>query len=114
MIFTTLLLGVSSGYAGLALGIARWRADTGRSEQADARSGHLAQTWILGRGLLEAIALHAAYRVLLYLDQARLAGLVVVLAALYLFSRFAMESTARSFVRVTRGGQRRTEDSHEA
>jgi RsiW-degrading membrane proteinase PrsW (M82 family) len=87
LVFTTLLLGVSSGYAGLALGQARFQSGG---------AGDATRYGIFARGLTEAILLHAAFRFLLYLEQPRLAGVVVVLAALYLFSRFAVVRFTRT------------------
>ena len=78
-LFTTLVLGVSSGYAGLALGEVRRAAPATRA----------AEYAILARGLFEAIFIHATFRILVLLGQPALAGVMTLLAAVYLFSRFA-------------------------
>jgi protease prsW family protein len=81
LLYATLLVGTAAGYAGFSLGTVRL------SERRSTSSTVLAT---LLRGLGEAILIHTAFRFLLFLDQDRLAGAVVLLAALYLFSRFAV------------------------
>lgn len=80
LLFTTLMLGVASGYAGLALGQVRLRRSTSR----------MSAMMVIARGLFEAIFLHTTFRVLILLEQPTLAGVMTLLAAVYLFSRFAV------------------------
>lgn len=93
MLFTTLMLGVSSGIAGMGLGVAlAARADLLPSSVP--RRERFSFPLLLGLG--GAVAFHASFRLLTLLDQPRLAGAAAVLGAVYLFSRFAIPKFTRT------------------
>lgn len=84
-VFTSLLYGVSAGYMGFALGTVVLRRKLTR---------HGKFTVLVG-GLAVAITLHATFRFLSFLSEPRLAGLLATIAAVHLFSHFALRVSAR-------------------
>lgn len=77
-IFSTLVLGVSAGFSGLALGRYKMSAEPSRV--------------ILLFGLSQAVFVHTSYRFFILIGELRMAGVVALIASFYLFSRFASKS----------------------
>lgn len=91
LVFKSVLLGVSAGIVGFAFGSIYKRAlNDGKIENWE-----LATSWknpeIL-EGLTVAILLHTSYQVFVYLKQPRAAGIIVIIGAFFLFTRFSFKS----------------------
>jgi RsiW-degrading membrane proteinase PrsW (M82 family) len=93
MLFSTLMLGVSSGIAGMGLGLAL-AARANPLSSSGLRRERFSFPLLLGLG--GAVAFHASFRLLTQLGQPRLAGAAAVLGAVYLFSRFAIPKFTRT------------------
>ncbi len=80
LIFGTLVVGISSGFAGLALGRFLISRRDHEQKNHDVR--------VLITGLSAAIGIHMLFRFFVYMQNERIAGLIVIIGAMYLFSRF--------------------------
>lgn len=80
LIFGTLLAGISSGFAGLAMG----RFVISQRDEKQKTRG----VFTLVGGLGAAVALHALFRFFIYMNNDRIAGLIVMVGGLYVLSRF--------------------------
>lgn len=90
IIFSTLATGVSSGFLGLAVGKVM------ATENGSARGKRFTH---LGIGLLEAVTLSAAFHTLLAYGQLKSAGVMVLVGALYLCSRFSVQHLTHAVTR---------------
>lgn len=88
IIFRSVLLGVSAGIVGFAFGNIYKRA----LKDGKIENWEIATSWknpeIL-EGLSVAILLHTAYQIFVYLKEPRVAGIIVIIGALFIFSRFS-------------------------
>jgi hypothetical protein len=50
-------------------------------------------------GLAVAILLHTAYQVFVYLNEPRIAGIIVIVGFFYIFSRFSLHALTRNIQR---------------
>lgn len=90
-IFLPLIMGISSGFSGLALG----KVHHELSQPIISFKNLMANKTMLG-GLAIAVIIQAAFRTLVAIEETRFAGLVVLLSAVLLFSNFS----ARKFNQI--------------
>ncbi len=93
-VFISLMLATSSGLVGLALGKTKM---VGVKDDAQVSFLKLLSSPSVYLGLISAIIFHTVFRIFLYIQEERLAGTIVIVAALYLFSQFASQKLTEKF-----------------